>query len=470
MYKRILHVIFILLTLAHVAQTWAFGVVDSVIGNASVSNLDGDVRTLLPGERIEVNDTIVTADDGELLVQTDEQGLLLLRSGSKLFIERNTKGLDQNLFALRLFKGSIYGETGMLGVAANGKYRISTPHGEVYLNNAQYDIGVAIQANKLATFVKLTKGDAKLSTRDISIRIEEQGIGVMTLSEAPRSIVLEPQGLFTSPDPSLNLQALNEKNTQKLVKRTESNQRQANSRIVDDCVSDSPAQQVLNDFIDAYERADIAYIQRRLDPAMVGYSAFLSNMMKDINVQKQNRFLIQNRNVQCGPDLAVINFKWEKRYLDLATFRPRLQTGQAAVLTHLKDGQWKLSGISGDNPFAPRLNQATTLIASPNAISLNVVGATPVTSQIKLISPDLEGLGTVQVIALASTGDRETFVLNEVQPGVFIRNNFNVIDTIAAPNNGFLSVSLSGVTTITFQYTNLNSGLIATDVITFTEI
>ena len=470
MYKRILHVIFISFTLAHVTQTWAFGVVDSVTGNAYVSNLDGDVRALLPGGRIEINETIVTADDGEVLIQTDEQGLLLLRSDTKLYVERYTKGLDQNFFSLRLTNGSMYGETGILGVASNGQYRIFTPHGEAYLSNAHYDIGVTKQANKLATFVKVTKGDAKLSTRNISIRLEEQGIGVMTLSEAPHTLLLEPEGIFNVPMLSSNLQTLSEKNTQKLAKRIELNQRNANSSIVDDCVSNNPAQQVLNDFIDAYERADIAYIQRRLDPTMVGYSAFLSSMMKDINVQKQNRFLIQNRNVQCGPDLAVINFKWEKRYLDLATFRPRLQTGQAAVLTHLKDGQWKLSGISGDNPFAPRLNQPTTLIASPNAISLNVAGITPVTSQIKLISPDLEGMGTVQVIALASTGDRETFVLNEVQPGVFIRNSFNVIDITAIPNNGVLSVLLNGVTTITFQYTNLSSGLVASDVITFTEL
>lgn len=469
MYKRILHFIFILLTLAHVTQSWAFGVVDSVIGNASVSNLDGDVRTLLPGERIEVNETIVTADDSELLIQTDEQGLLLLRSGSKLFVERYTKGLDQDYFSIRLIKGSLYGETGMLGMGTNGEYRISTPHGEVYINNAHYDIGVTKQANKLATFVKLTKGDAKLSTRDISIRIEEQVIGVMTLGEAPRSIVLEPEGLFTSPEPSLNLQALNEKNTQKLTKRMESNQRQANRRIADDCVSTSPAQQVLNDFIDAYERADVAYIQRRLDPAMVGYSAFLSNMMKDINVQKQNRFLIQNRNVQCGPDLAVINFKWEKRYLDLATFRPRLQTGQAVVLTHLKDGQWKLSGISGDNPFAPRLNQPTTLIASPDSLRVNILGATVVPTQIRLISEDLAGAGTVQVQAIASTGDRELLTLTEVQAGVFVKNNFTAIDNVTPPNDGFLFLTQNGTSTVTFSYQNLSSGLIATDVLSVTD-
>ena len=65
----------------------------------------------------------------------------------------------------------------------------------------------------------------------------------------------------------------------------------------------------------------------------------------------------------------MINFRWEKRFLDLVTFEPRLQTGQASVLTYLKAGEWKLSGISGENPFASGLNAAGVLTVSPTQTS-----------------------------------------------------------------------------------------------------
>lgn len=461
-----LGVLILSLMLTHTA--WAFGVVDSVIGNASALSVEGNARFLTKGSKLESKETVITAQDAEVLIKTDDKGLILLKPDSKLYIDGFHKGHGKDFLVVKLLQGSVYGEGGSIGASSSSKFQISTPNSEIILNKAHYHVAIAKRGTKLDTYVKVEKGQAKLISRTINVNIEQAQLGVATSSEPPHLLVLTPDGVFVASKITMAVKDLSAKNAKALAARSASIERAVDGRIPDDCAQDSPAQKVLDDFIAAYERGDIGYIQRRLDPSMVGYGAFLKSMMEDVNAQKQIRFLIQNRNVQCGPNLAVVNFKWEKRYLDLVTFRPRLETGQAAILTHLKAGEWKLSGISGKNPFAPRLNQATTLIVTPKAIRVNAIGTFPIATQVKLISPDMEGVGVVQAEVFGG-GDRELLNLTEVQPGVFVINQLNAIDTPTAPNSGLLSIPLLADTIFTFRYKNNKSGLVASDVLTVTE-
>lgn len=460
----------LIVTLLMTTPTWAFGVAEDVIGDVTVLSLDGDVRPLSKGARVEIHETIVTANDSEVLVKMDDQGLLLLKPNSKLLIQLFKKSAKQNILIAALSRGRMQGEAATIGGAKSSEHRITTPYGKAFLDNAQYEISLSTQGNRPATFVKVNKGQGKLSTRGISVNVKPQDLAVSTKGEAPQILIIEPDGLFAQSKLTSALNQASKKKAQRRlnVKATKANAAEGN--VADNCAGSSPAQKVLDEFINAYERGDIAYIQRRLDPSMIGYGALLNSMMQDVNAQKQIRFLIQNKNVLCGPDLSVVNFTWEKRYLDLVTFRPRLQTGQAAVLTHFKAGEWKLSGISGDNPFAPTLNKPTTLVVTPSVVSLNVIGSVPVPSQIRLISANLAGAGVVQVEAVSSNGDREIFSLAEVQPGVFVKNNFNALDSAVLLGDSAISVILGGTTTVTFSYKSVRTGLVASDAISIIEL
>jgi len=354
---------------------WAFGTVDSVAGKVTVINVDGDTRALSAGGRVEVHETVVTGKGSEVLIKTDDNGVVFLGSNSKFVVEAySAKGNEQDNFAVRLLKGVFRGVTGFIGKTAPTHYRLHTPTAVLGIRGTDYQLEVKSDE----TFAKVNSGEISLKSRGISVNVAANQFAVATGNEPPHLLDAAPAGLFGSNQLDDKIELLINTNAddkalqlqQEEQKRGGGSAASGETRIPRNCAGDNPAQRTLDDFIHAYERGDVGYIQRRLDPSMIGYGAFLSGMMDDINAQKQIRFLIQNRNAQCGSDLAVINFRWEKRFLDLVTFQPRLQTGQASVLTYLKAGEWRLSGISGDNPFASNLNTSASLTAVPRSTSL----------------------------------------------------------------------------------------------------
>ncbi len=360
----------------------AFGQVDSLAGTSSLINIDGQTHALLQGDRIEASDTITTGEDAELLIKTDDDGVIVLKANTKFVVEAyRAKGNAQDLFIVKLIKGGLRSVTGFIGKAAPKRYRVNTPTATIGVRGTDYEIEISEKDNQISTFTKVNTGEISMTNRGVSLNVAEKQYGLATASAPPQLLETPPAGLFKPSkleDKTQNLiNSLASNNADGSALQTQQNAQKlgggnsasGETRIPLNCAGNNPAQRSLDDFIRAYERGDIAYIQHRLDPNMIGYSVFLNSMMEDANAQKQIRFLIQNRNAQCGSDLAVINFRWEKRFIDLVSFEPRLQTGQASVLTYLKAGEWRLSGITGDNPFASSLNASAILTVSPGQTS-----------------------------------------------------------------------------------------------------
>jgi FecR protein len=377
--KRILLNTSLMLTLLMVSyDILAFGTVEAVVGNVSVINFDGDTKALIVGSYVESSETIVTGKESEVVIKTDDDGVVFLKSNSKLVVESfSANGNEKDNFAVMLLKGSLRSITGFIGKTAPKRFHLKTPTAVIGIRGTDYQVEIGESAKLTGTFTKVSSGEISLTSRGISVNVAANQFAVASDSAPPQLLESAPAGLFGANQLDEKMDALIKANAggtalqiqQADQKRGGGDAASGEARIARNCAGDNPAQRTLDEFIQAYERGDIAYIQRRLDPAMVGYGPFLNGMMEDVNAQKQIRFLIQNRNAQCGSDLAVINFRWEKRYLDLVTFQPRLQTGQASVLTYLKAGEWRLSGISGDNPFASTLNRAALLTTSIKAIS-----------------------------------------------------------------------------------------------------
>lgn len=353
----------------------AFGHVEDVVGKASSINIDGETRALSKGGKVEVGETLVTGDDAELLIKTDDNSVVLLKANSKFLVETySAKGNPQDAFVAKLIKGAVRAVTGFIGKNNPQRYSVKTPTATIGVRGTDYQLEILdnVSGVQSGTYVKVNSGEISVTNRGIYINVAQKQFALATASAPPQLIDDLPAGLFPASKLDEKIDSLVKANSSDAALRTQQDEQKrgagsvasGETRIPNNCASDNPAQRTLDDFIKAYERGDIAYIQRHLDPSMIGYGTFLNSMMEDANAQKQIRFLIQNRNVQCGSDLAVINFRWEKRYLDLTTFAPRLQAGQASVLTYLKAGEWKLSGITGDNPFASSLNINANLTLS----------------------------------------------------------------------------------------------------------
>jgi hypothetical protein len=147
---------------------------------------------------------------------------------------------------------------------------------------------------------------------------------------------------------------------------------QGNPKISTQCVPNSSAQQALDALLRAYEQGNIGFFQQRLDPAMIGFSNFINDLMTMNNGQRQTRLQVLDRQMQCGPDVAVIDFAWEKYYLDTASFRPTVTRGRGSVLISGLgggiSGQWRVSGLVGDTPFKPSFADGS-VVANPSVVS-----------------------------------------------------------------------------------------------------
>jgi hypothetical protein len=119
----------------------------------------------------------------------------------------------------------------------------------------------------------------------------------------------------------------------------------------------------------AYEQADLAGVRALLDPGFIGHQHFLDAVQRDFHALRLIRIHLAQPRVIAGPDVAVIQAGWEKRFVDAVTFRPVLLSGQVTVLMHRTPSGWRLAALSGDSPFG-------TLSASA-ASTRSRRGATP---------------------------------------------------------------------------------------------
>lgn len=225
------------------------------------------------------------------------------------------------------------------------------------------------------------------------------------------------------------------------------------------------ARTALDEIIRSYETGDIGAIQARLDPAMIGYQRFLDGMRRDTANLKQIRLHLFEANVTAGPDVAMIQAAWEKRFFGVADFTPGLFSGRSTFLMHRAKDGWRLAGVSGDNPFASESGVLARLTVMPSTIPIGSLlpcpgGAYPGT--IELVDPDLAGLQSVTIEAFTGQGDREGVVLPAVSPGRFSLNSIPVCRTVAPPPRGNGSIEIDVVppvpTILTFRYVDANPG------------
>ncbi len=219
----------------------------------------------------------------------------------------------------------------------------------------------------------------------------------------------------------------------------------------------------LDEIIRAYETGDIGLIQARLDPAMIGYQRFIDGMRRDTTSLKQIRLHLFEAQVTAGPDVAMIQAAWEKRFFGVTDFTPGLFTGRSTFLMHRAKEGWQLAAVSGDNPFSSESGVLATLTVMPTAIPLAAVpicaGVFPL--NIELVDPDLAGLPSVTVEVFSNQGEREGVVLSAISPGRFRRATLPLCQDAVPPVRGSSSIEINNTAvpaTLTFRYIDANPG------------
>ncbi|MFN3715392.1 MAG: hypothetical protein ACK4R8_01570 [Thiobacillus sp.] len=156
------------------------------------------------------------------------------------------------------------------------------------------------------------------------------------------------------------------------------------------CPPDSPATQALERILRAYERGDAMFLQERLAPDLPGLGRVFDAVTQRRLNARDTRVRVTERQTQCGPDVAIIDFAWEKRALVGATLTPRVERGRSAFLFsglgQGLDGPWRLSGLSGDNFFLGGAGAAGVLRVNPASASYGTPSCT-VTATVSASGP-----------------------------------------------------------------------------------
>ena len=452
---------------------WAAGIVTTVSGAASVLNEAGETRAISEKMRIETGDTIITGKNGEVIIVTDDKGVIAMRANSRLHIDDYVaNGDEKDRASYTLLKGFMRSVTGWIGKVAPRNYKIRAANATIGIRGTDHEVGLvdgdAGAGASAGVYSKVDEGETTLANPagEVSVKAGRAAFVDFSKPAAPRLLDRIPP-IFK---PGLNEKTIDatkkklaaeieEKLKQRRsdIKRDGGTDSNGNTRINEACSGTGIPTEELMAFMRAYESGNLAVLQAKLDPAMLGYQRFIDGLIQDFNRQKQTRMLVKDIQVQCGADLATVQFTWEKRYLDVVSFAPAFLTGRGTMLMHHNAGKWQAAAFAGDNPFsgfAGSLGQLTFgpafNLASVSALSSNV----PMT--IEVVDNDLAGIGSLNVQIVTSQGDAEKISLPEIAPGQFRLNSLIVSSGAVAQGNGIVEVA-NGVV-LTLRYVDQNPG------------
>ncbi|GAA6143041.1 hypothetical protein [Hydrogenophaga sp. 5NK40-0174] len=125
------------------------------------------------------------------------------------------------------------------------------------------------------------------------------------------------------------------------------------------CLPGSEIYEVADELLRAYERGDLATLQRRIDPRTPGLGRILDGTARAQMQQIRVSVRRTDQSLQCGPDVASIHFLWEKRSQSAVDLKPSLEKGLTALLLvnagPAGEKEWRVVSVSGLNLFAPVL-------------------------------------------------------------------------------------------------------------------
>jgi hypothetical protein len=366
----------------------AAGSIDTVKGEASIINRDGTPRTAVKGDRVNEGDTVATGATGEVIVLTDDSGVLAVRPLSRVQIEQyEITGTDKDVVSMRVLRGALRAITGWISKTAPRNYHVHTATSTVGIRGTDHETvvteGDSAAGVEAGTYDRVYSGETSLETAQGSVFLQPGQTGQARSSDSvPQLLPKAPAALYPERATDNLVQQLKQEaqgqQATRLDARKAQNRKsggtssQGNPVISAQCAPNAPAQRALDEFLAAYEQGNVALVQKRLDPALIGYSVLVNDLMRDNNSQKQMQIRILDRQMQCGPDVSVIDFSWEKRFIDIASFQPQLERGRASVLISGlgagQNGQWRISGFTGDNPLRTSASPSN-LTVSPATVS-----------------------------------------------------------------------------------------------------
>lgn len=103
--------------------------------------------------------------------------------------------------------------------------------------------------------------------------------------------------------------------------------------------------------LSAYAKGDQKQIEALVDPTMIGYSRVVDPVRDAAVSQKQMRVSLSDTRTQISEDVVIIRTHWEKRFTSRVGRLAGQRSGDCTFVLRPDTAVWKLSALSGDNPF-----------------------------------------------------------------------------------------------------------------------
>lgn len=455
-------VTFLTVTLAGGSQVaYAGGTLAFVSGKVTLVDSKGQSRAVREKERVETGDTLITGEDGEAHIITDDHGAIGLRPKSKLRIDEHVaEGNRNDRFIMTLYSGFMRSISGWISKTAPRNFEIRAANATVGIRGTDQEVGIVETGSDPGVYNKVNSGGSVLRNA-----AGETPVNPGQAARSPAGLPAAPKVLPAIPavfKATRNEKRIDETKTrlelevgEKLKAKQDEAKRTNPARAA--CLGEGGPRDQLDAFIRAYESGNLAQLREMIDTRMPGYQRVLDDLVNDFNRQKQIRLLVRDVNIQCGPDVASIQFSWEKRFLDVSKLTPGLFSGRSSMLMQRGTNMWHVSALSGDNPFGSTLGVLARLSFGP-AFALENISRAPKMVPVNIEVTDADRAGEKKITAeiFSSAGDLETVQLNEVSPGRFVLATLNVSTDPAASNNGVVSVVNNG--TLTLRYLDPNPG------------
>ena len=465
------------------SRAYANGEIEFMAGDVSVMNAKGELRVPARGQRVEPGDTVMTGRDGEVHLVMDDNGLIALRPGTRLKIELYTAGggADDGV-VLNLFRGTFRSVTGWIGKTNPTKYSIRTPSATIGIRGTDHEPMVIDEGPDAGTYDKVNSGGSTLTTSFGKVDIAPQQAGFVPRGApvAPKVLAVIPP-LF-KPTPNENVIERSKASLEKgieeqLLKKRRENERAGAGPALPLAAPQAPvklgdandmrnAALALDELLAAYEQGNVGFLRSHLNPSMIGLQKLLDDVTKEHNVCKQMRVLLLDKQVQAGPDLAVVQTNFQKRCLLLPNMTPAFTSGHTTFLMHRQGSGWSMAAVSGTSPFTPALSGAPTLTVN-NGANYATLAAFPsvraLPFAVTVLDYNRAGAASVNVVINTTNpniSDTLTVTLLPVSPGSpqfsvatvnFSNPVGNCARAVAPVNPAALEICASTTYTVTYN-------------------
>ena len=351
------------IALASMQVVWAAGRIESVQGPVHIVDAQQNQRLAEKGARLEVRETLVTGARAEAVVITDDQGLVHIRPDSRYTIEAyRARGDASDTFIARLLGGGVRKISGWIARTAPDNVRLSSATTTIGIRGTDYEVQIVDASPEPGTHTRVIDGAVSVGTDAGAIELlagehaVSAALGRLPAKRpAPDPAVFGEHALTSQVErlkPTLRDAALQGPSVTPAQPAPAPAQPERRSSA---CLSGSDAQRVVDDLVRAYERGNLAELQRLFDPQVPGLGRMLDSATRERQQRIRVSMRVLDQTAQCGVDVASINFLWEKRSQSAVDLQPRLERGRAALLL-VNDAQagrpgWRVVSVAGKNPF-----------------------------------------------------------------------------------------------------------------------